>query len=190
MSGEERSRPAPARFRLDDSARSSCRTPTPLRRPNSRSGGVVVAPTPDAFAPDGEPAEPQSDEQAVEIAQQRGVLKRALLSWGGLFWSALGGLVSLGFGLWTARIVDELFRPLDDAGVDRRRAGRCPAARNSRPAGAREPRDLPPEAHRAPARRPCGSARDGRPASPRAAASANSSRSTPTGRTRRDRETW
>ncbi|MFO1116457.1 MAG: TIGR01620 family protein [Beijerinckiaceae bacterium] len=107
MSGEERSRPRA--FRLDDGKVLVSDADAAAATEFRRSGGVVVAPAPDAFAPDGEPAEPQSEEQAVEIAQQRGVLKRALLSWGGLFWSALGGLVSLGFGLWTARIVDELF---------------------------------------------------------------------------------
>jgi putative membrane protein len=48
-------------------------------------------------------------EEAVEAAQKQGVVARSLLSWGGLFWSATGALVSLGFGLWLTRLIDELF---------------------------------------------------------------------------------
>jgi putative membrane protein len=48
-------------------------------------------------------------EEAVEAAQKQGVVARSLLSWGGLFWAATGGLVSLGFGLWLTRLIDDLF---------------------------------------------------------------------------------
>ncbi len=33
----------------------------------------------------------------------------SLFSWAGLFWSASGGLVSLAFGLWLARLIEDLF---------------------------------------------------------------------------------
>jgi putative membrane protein len=62
---------------------------------------------PDPFAMEGLEIEPE--ERAVEIAQKRGIFRRSLLSWGGLFWSALGGLVSLGIGLWVTKLVDDLF---------------------------------------------------------------------------------
>ena len=105
MSGEER--PRPRAFRLDDERIIVADGETP---PESlRKGGVIVETTPDAFAPGDEPAEPRSEEEATEIAQKRGVLARALLSWGGLLWSALGGLVSLALGLWATRIVEDLF---------------------------------------------------------------------------------
>ncbi|MDE2362585.1 MAG: TIGR01620 family protein [Hyphomicrobiales bacterium] len=107
MSGEERQRPRA--FRLDD-AKVLVSDGDPAAAADFRkSGGVVIQNAPDAFAPDDEPTEPKTDEQAVEIAQKRGLLKRALFTWGGLFWSALGGLVSLGFSVWTARVVDDLF---------------------------------------------------------------------------------
>ena len=48
-------------------------------------------------------------EAAVEAAQKQGMAARALLSWGGLFWSATVGLVSLGFSLWLVRLIDDLF---------------------------------------------------------------------------------
>jgi len=53
------------------------------------------------------PNDPQ--EQAVEVAQKRGVIARSVFSWGGLFWSALGGLVSLSVGLWLTKLIDDLF---------------------------------------------------------------------------------
>jgi putative membrane protein len=48
-------------------------------------------------------------EEAVEAAQKQGVVARSLLSWGGLFWSATGGLVSLAIGLWLTRLIEDLF---------------------------------------------------------------------------------
>ncbi len=103
MNGE---RPRPRAFRLDDDkvmiANGDLATAAEFRK----TGGAVIAPGPDVFA---EQAEPASDEMAIEIAQKRGLLRRALFTWGGLFWSALSGLVSLGVGLWTTRIVDDLF---------------------------------------------------------------------------------
>ncbi len=107
MSSDQR--PRPRAFRLDGDKVLVADGDAPAASDFRKSGGVVVAPSPDAFAPDDEPVEAASDEQAVEIAQKRGLLQRAILSWGGLFWSALGGLVSLGFGLWATRIVDDLF---------------------------------------------------------------------------------
>jgi len=107
MSSDQR--PRPRAFRLDGDKVLVADGDAPAASDFRKSGGVVVAPSPDAFAPDDEPVEAASDEQAVEIAQKRGLLQRAILSWGGLFWSALGGLVSLGLGLWATRIVDDLF---------------------------------------------------------------------------------
>jgi len=52
------------------------------------------------------PGDPQ--EQAVEVAQKRGVIARSVFSWGGLFWSALGGLVSLSVGLLLTKLIDDL----------------------------------------------------------------------------------
>ena len=67
---------------------------------------VEILADPAAFA--GLELEPE--ERAVEVAQRRGIFRRSLLSWGGLFWSALGGLVSLAFGLWVTNLVDDAFR--------------------------------------------------------------------------------
>ncbi|HEY4925480.1 MAG TPA: TIGR01620 family protein [Roseiarcus sp.] len=49
------------------------------------------------------------DEREIEIAQQKGMLARWRPSLGALFWSGLGGLVSLGLGLWLTELVETLF---------------------------------------------------------------------------------
>ena len=61
-----------------------------------------IAHQPDAFAV----AAPDRAEVAIEIAQAapaRGI------GWSGLFWSALGGLLSLASGLWLTQLVEGLF---------------------------------------------------------------------------------
>jgi putative membrane protein len=35
----------------------------------------------------------EPEEAAIEAAQKRGIMARRALSWGGLFWSALGALL-------------------------------------------------------------------------------------------------
>lgn len=90
----------PRAFRLDAGARPDA----PLA-----SEGVVIAPAPDVFAaPPLDPVE-QDDEHAVEVAQRRGVLRRSLLSWSGLFWSALTGLIGLGVSVWATNVIESLF---------------------------------------------------------------------------------
>jgi putative membrane protein len=46
---------------------------------------------------------------SVKAQKKRSFAKSSLLSWAGLFWSATGGLVSLAFGLWLARLIEDLF---------------------------------------------------------------------------------
>lgn len=43
---------------------------------------------------------PASDEAAIETAQKRGIMTRALFSWGGLFWTSLASLIGLAFTMW------------------------------------------------------------------------------------------
>ena len=49
------------------------------------------------------------DEVAVEVAQAEGMRRRSWPTWAALFWSALGGLVSLSFSLWLSRLIEDLF---------------------------------------------------------------------------------
>lgn len=48
-------------------------------------------------------------EEAVEEAQARGLLTRSLMSWGGLFWSALTALLSLAFSAWIYDLVADFY---------------------------------------------------------------------------------
>ena len=87
-------------------------SPSPSERPPSphREQAVEITPDPfpmDAPALDALALEPQ--ERAVEAAQKRGIFRRSVLSWGGLFWSALGALASLAAGLWITSVIDGLF---------------------------------------------------------------------------------
>ena len=65
MSSDQR--PRPRAFRLDGDKVLVADGDAPAASDFRKSGGVVVAPSPDAFAPDDEPVEAASDEQAVEI---------------------------------------------------------------------------------------------------------------------------
>src|SRR5271165_1235784 len=89
----------PRAFRLDD-ARVVYATPAPEEiAPDS----VVIEDQPDPYA---EETPSSTAEAAVEIAERRGILRRSLISWGGLLASALGGLFSLAVGLWLTQLVE------------------------------------------------------------------------------------
>ena len=84
------SRPRPRAFRLDDSQ-------------------VVIELQAETIPVETRAVALDAAEQEIEIAQQRGMLARWRPSLGALFWSGLGGLVSLGLGLWFAQLVEDLF---------------------------------------------------------------------------------
>lgn len=95
-------KPRPRAFRIGPSAEASGdKPPSPL----------VIETLADPYEAEAKAlmASANAGEAAVEAAQKQGVAARSLLSWGGLFWSAAGGLVSLGFGLWLTRLIDDLF---------------------------------------------------------------------------------
>jgi putative membrane protein len=48
-------------------------------------------------------------EAAVEIAQRKGIIRRSLLSWGGLFWSAALGFAGVAIGAWLTSAIENLF---------------------------------------------------------------------------------
>jgi putative membrane protein len=89
----------PRAFRLDEAEAAKA------------SDALIIELTPDPYEAEAmasmAAADPQ--EQATEVAQKRGVVARSLFSWGGLFWSAAGGLLSLAIGLWLTKLVDDLF---------------------------------------------------------------------------------
>ena len=90
-------RQRPQAFRLDDvNVRIGAR---PAQK------DVHIEPQPDQFPED----TIAPDELAIEQAQHNILEGRPWPTWSGLFWSALGGLVSLAFGLWVTQVIDGLF---------------------------------------------------------------------------------
>jgi putative membrane protein len=83
-------RPRPRAFRLDDTE-------------------VVIEPRVEPIPTLAHEIALDEDEREIEIAQQKGMLARWRPSLGALFWSGLGGLVSLGLGLWFTELVETLF---------------------------------------------------------------------------------
>ena len=106
MSADERQRPRA--FRLDDDRIIVADGETP-RIEELRKGGVIVEASPDAFAPGDEPTEPRAAEEETEIAQSRVMRARALFTWGGMFWSALGGPVPGPLCPWARRLGEGFF---------------------------------------------------------------------------------
>jgi len=103
-------RPRPRAFRLDGD------TVVPPRKEQhteeaARPAAQVIEPEADVFANRlfGVEGSVDFDEQAVEEAQVSGLLRRFILSWGGVFWSALTGLVSLAVTMWLTNLVENLF---------------------------------------------------------------------------------
>ena len=91
-------KPRPRAFRLDPAE------PAPPGVPPVR-----IEEIPDFYAEEALAARLPAAEAAIETAQRRGMAARGFLSWGGLFWSALGGLITLALGLWVDRLVEDLF---------------------------------------------------------------------------------
>ena len=105
---EPERRPRPRAFRLDgEQTLTPATAPTEPRKPAPE----IIEPEIDAYALEamGLTQSLHDEEQAVEAAQVSGLLKRMVLSWGGLFVSSLMGLASLAAGLWVAGIVEDLF---------------------------------------------------------------------------------
>ena len=88
----------PRAFRLDSAAGAE-----PSRTPD-------VETEPDFYEREALEAAAPTGETAVREAQQQGIVRRSLLSWGGLFWSAFSALLLLALGLWFTQLVEDLFR--------------------------------------------------------------------------------
>lgn len=96
-------RPRPRAFRLDDQGKVV--SDEAVRRP------TVVEETADPYEREVEEALTAGDssEKAIEAAQKKGMIARTLFSWGGLFWTASGALVSLALTLWLTSFIEGLF---------------------------------------------------------------------------------
>jgi putative membrane protein len=91
----------PAVFRLDPAPPAET-TDAPPPRERKAGRAVVVAEADDAFAL---PPAPEPREVDASLRGRRGLSTIAKL-----FWSALGGLVSMAVGLWFWKLIDDLFR--------------------------------------------------------------------------------
>ena len=108
---EPERRPRPRAFRLDGDTVVPPKTAREAQEQARPFATQVIEPEEDVFASRRAGAEGglDADEQAVEEAQAGGLLRRFLLSWGGVFWSALTGLISLAVTLWVTKLVEDLF---------------------------------------------------------------------------------
>jgi putative membrane protein len=104
-------RPRPRAFRLDGDTVVPPKKEHQAEEAARPAAAQVIEPEVDVFANRllGAEGTPESDEQAVEEAQINGLLRRFILSWGGLFWSALSGLASLAVTLWLTNLIEGLF---------------------------------------------------------------------------------
>ena len=95
--------PRPRAFRLDDER---------VSVDDARAQGQPAASIRTQSAPIPEDrAEPRLDEaeRAIETAQSAGMLARWRPKWASLVWTGLGGLVSLGVGLWASDLIESLY---------------------------------------------------------------------------------
>lgn len=93
-------KPRPRAFRLGPAAPDA-----------EKPGPLVIETLTDPYEAEAKSLQAVQDagEAAVEAAQKRGLILRSLMSWGGLFWASAGGLLSLGFGIWLTKLIEDLF---------------------------------------------------------------------------------
>jgi len=112
MTDAER-RPRPRAFRLngDQTVPPRAKPDQPAEAETRRGVAQVIEPDEDAFAREVRELTDgfTGDEAAVEAAQVKGLLRRYVFSWAGVFWSALSGIVTLAVGLWMWNLVEDLF---------------------------------------------------------------------------------
>lgn len=90
---------------------SSSRRPRVFRLDETVQGPrPFVEESPDPFTPEEIAGlDPPADEEAIQNAQKQGIFRRTFLTWGGVFWSALGTLVMLALGIWFTKFIEDLF---------------------------------------------------------------------------------
>ena len=102
--------PRPRAFRLDDRRIAVDDQPAPyapeaiIRSQNDPIPAAMPTPIDEA-------------ELEVEAAQKSGLIARSRLSLAGLAWTGLGGLVSLGLGLWATNLIEGLFAKAESLGI-------------------------------------------------------------------------
>jgi putative membrane protein len=102
--------PRPRAFRLDDSRVAVD------DQPGSLIPEAIIRSQHDPI-PVAQPAPIDEAELKVEAAQKSGLIARPRFTFGGLVWTGLGGLVSLGLGLWATNLIEGLFARAESLGI-------------------------------------------------------------------------
>ncbi|MFZ1963943.1 MAG: TIGR01620 family protein, partial [Roseiarcus sp.] len=96
-------RPRPRAFRLDDER-------VAVDDASARAAPTATIRSQSAPIAETNASEPIDEtERAVEAAQRSGMFARRRPKLATLVWAGLGGLVSLGLGLWTSEMIESLF---------------------------------------------------------------------------------
>lgn len=98
---EQKSRPQA--FRLDDRR---IVADAPEAAPQAT---FTIEPDEDFFAAEAAAQGLDAQEQAIEVAQTRGILPRKFFSWVTLFWSALSGFLLIAIGNWFVALIEGFF---------------------------------------------------------------------------------
>jgi putative membrane protein len=101
---EKGSRPRPRAFRLDDARVAIVDPAVP-----TRMASVLIEPQASPIPDRTRELPIAKSEREIEEAQQVGMLARWRPKLSTLFWSGLGGLASLGIGLWATQLIEALF---------------------------------------------------------------------------------
>jgi putative membrane protein len=102
--------PRPRAFRLDD------RRVAVDDQPASLAPEAIIRSQNDPI-PAAQPAVIDEAELEVEAAQKSGLIARSRLTLAGLAWTGLGGLISLGLGLWATNLIEGLFARAESLGI-------------------------------------------------------------------------
>jgi putative membrane protein len=102
--------PRPRAFRLDD------RRVAVDDQPASLAPEAIIRSQHDPI-PTAPPAPIDEAELEVEAAQKSGLIARSRLTLAGLAWTGLGGLISLGLGLWATDLIEGLFARAESLGI-------------------------------------------------------------------------
>jgi putative membrane protein len=102
--------PRPRAFRLDD------RRVAVDDQPASLAPEAIIRSQHDPI-PVALPAPIDEAELEIEAAQKSGLIARSRLTLAGLAWTGLGGLISLGIGLWATDLIEGLFARAESLGI-------------------------------------------------------------------------
>ena len=102
--------PRPRAFRLDD------RRVAVDDQPATLAPDAIIRSQNDPI-PVAQPTPIDEAELEVEAAQKSGLIARSRLTLGGLIWTGLGGLISLGLGLWATTLIEGLFARAESLGI-------------------------------------------------------------------------